>query len=254
MKGFDMKKTRFMRALVIMLALVLTLGVAVGASAATTADDGSLEIISKNVELEAELSLVFAVDPANILAGDETYLLVWDAERADGEYTMENATETHESFSTATYAINEVAGALLFKTDRIAVDNFQKVFYVRTCIVRGENKIYGELTPYSIEAYALQRLSETGVTPDQAALYYNVLRYALAADAVLNDGAQVEDKYVIFSASGMTFGEGGATLATVYEGKMPFDPATTVVTDAAGNAVDPAGELEAGIYTVAPKN
>ena len=254
MKGFDMKKTRFLRAISVLLSLVLILGVAVGASAATTADDGSLEIISKNVELEAELSLVFAVDPANVVADDKTYLLVWDAENPDGEYTLENATETHESFGTATYGINGVTGALLFKTDRIAVDNFQKVFYVRTCIVRGEDKIYGELTPYSIEAYALQRLSESDVTPDQAGLYYNVLRYALAADAVLNDGAQVEDKYVIFAASGMTFGEGGATIATVYEGKMPFDPATTVVTDAAGNAVDPAGELAAGLYTVAPKN
>lgn len=247
-------KTRFMRTVAMLLTLVLMLGMVVGASAVTAADAGAAEIIAKNVELEAELSLVFAVDPANVEATDKVYLLVWEKENEEGVYTLENAAQVKESFETATYAINDVSGALLFKTDRIPVDNFQKVFYVRTCIVRGENEIYGELTPYSIEAYALQRLSENNVTADQAVLYYNVLRYALAADKVLNEGAQIDDKYVIFVANGMTFGTKGATIATVYGGNVPFDTENTVVTDASGKAVTVSGELTAGVYIVAPKN
>ena len=241
-----MKKTRFMRALAVLLTLVLMLGVAVGVSAATEADDGSAAIVSKNVELEAELSLVFAVDPANVVEGDTVYLLVWSYARQSGDYTFDNASQAHESFATAN--VNDVANALIFKTDKIAVDMFQHTFYVRTCIVRGEEKIYGEVTPYSIETYALQRLSETNVTEAQAELYYNVLRYALAADAVLNDGAQVSDNYVIFVADGMTFGN-GAKIATVWNGQKPFAD-SCVVKNADGDVVDPAGELAAGFYTV----
>ena len=120
--------------------------------------------------------------------------------------------------------------------------------------ISGEEKIYGELTPYSIEAYALQRLSESNVNPYQAELYYNVLRYALAADAVLNEDDRVEDNYVIFFASGMTFGASGATVATVYDGTVPFNPDECVITDASGKVVETLEGITKGAYTVSPKN
>ena len=248
-----MKKTRFMRGIAVLLALVLVLG-AVGVYAATEADAGAADIIAKNVELEDELSLVFAVNPANVQDGDAVYLLVWGAARKDGNYTIDNAAQTQESFATADYTINGVSDALLFKTDKIAVDNFQKVYRVRTCIVRGEDKIYGEVVEYSIADYAIQRLSENDVTEDQAELYYNVLRYALTTDKVLNEGAQVEDNFVIFAANGMTFGDDGATFASIYKGVVPFDTAACVVTNASGEVVVVNGELAPGLYTVTPAN
>ena len=255
MKGFSMKKTRFMRTLALLLTLVIALGMAVGVSAATEANDGSLEVIAKNVEYEAELSLVFAVDSANKEPGDEVYLLIWNAEHAEGDYTLANADSKKESYGTAATEINGYANALLFKTDKIAVDNLQHKFYIRTCIVRGGEEIYGEVFTYSVEDYALQRLSEDDVTADQAELYYNVLRYALAADKVLNpEDAQVEDNYVIFAADGMTFGEDGAKLATMYGDVVPFDKAACTVKNAAGVVVEVTDALEPGIYTVSPAN
>lgn len=251
-----MKKAKIVKILAVLFSLVLTLGTAIGIYAVAIADNGSAEIISKNVELEAELSLVFAVDSRSVRDGDTVYLLIWDREEDGGEYTLETATQKKTSFLTANYAINGVTNSLLFKTGRIAVDDFQKLFYVRTCIVRGDTEIYGELITYSIEEYALQRLSENRVTPDQAELYYNVLRYALAADKLLNDGAQIEDKYVIFAAEGMTFGNSGATLATKWFNKdtgmwqMPFSDCR--VSDAEGNSVDVSDDLAPGIYTVSP--
>ena len=248
-----MKKTRFMRTLALLLAFVLVLGMAVGVSAATTADTGSAAVIAKNVSYEAELSLVFAVDPTNVEAGDTVYLLVYNYENANGDYTLDNADQVQESFETAAYAINGVASALLFKTDKIAVDNFQHKFYIRTCIVRGENKIYSEVFTYSVEDYALQRLSESDVTADQAELYYNVLRYALATDKVLNENAQIEDNYVIFAAEGMTFGT-GAKLGAMYDGIVPFATESCIVTDASGAVVEITADLEPGLYTVTPAN
>ena len=250
----NMNKTRLRRALAVLITLLLTLGAAVGIYAAITADSGSAKVIAKNVEYEAELSLVFAVDSANVVGGDTVSLLIWNAQRADGEYTFENADTVKESYGTSAVEINGKSNALLFKTDKIAVDNLQHKFYIRTCITRGETKIYGEVFTYSVADYALQRLSEDDVTPDQAELYYNVLRYALAADAVLNpENAQVEDNFVIFAADGMTFGTMGAKIATVYNGVKPFAD-NCVVKNAAGQVVDANGTLTPGIYTVSPAN
>lgn len=249
-----MKKTRFMRTLALLLTLVLALGMAVGVSAATAAEDGSAAVIAKNVEYEAELSLVFAVDSANVQNGDVVYLLVWNTERANGDYTFDNANTVKESYGTSADVINDKSNALLFKTDKIAVDNLQHKFYIRTCIARGDAKIYGEVFTYSVADYALQRLSEQNVTPDQAELYYNVLRYALAADAVLNpEDAQVENNFVIFAAEGMTFGTQGAKIATIYNGTKPFAD-SCVVKNAAGEVVEVTDSLEPGVYTVSPAN
>ena len=249
-----MKKTRFTRTIALLLTLVLALGMAVGVSAATDADNGSAEVIAKNVSYEAELSLVFAVDSTNVEAGDTVYLLVYNYEKANGDYTVDNADQVKESFETANYEINGKVSALLFKTDKIAADNLQYKFYFRTCIVRGETEIYGEVFTYSVDEYAMQRLSEENVTADQAELYYNVLRYAMAADKQLNkDDPQMENNYVIFVADGMTFGAQGAKIATIYNGVKPFAD-TCVVKNAAGEVVDANGALEAGIYTVSPAN
>ncbi len=246
-----MKKARFMRAIAMLLALVLMLGAAVGVSAADGVD-GTAKIISKNVDYSAELSLVFAVDPTNVdtAGGDEVYLLVWNSEVA-AETALLGTENQKKSGVVSDTAINDVPNPLLFTTDRIPVDEMQKDFYVRTCIVRGAEEIYGELIIYSVEDYALQRLSESDVTADQAELYYNVLKYAIATDTVLNDGTQVDDKYVIFVADGMTFGEKGAKMATIWEGAKPFAD-DCVVKDAAGNVVNATGALTPGLYTVSP--
>lgn len=254
-----MKKTKLFRIVTALLTLVLVFGAAFSVSAATTAADEDDDIIAKNVEYEAELSLVFAVDPKNVNteAGDEVYLLVWGAERGDGNYTAANAAYRQESYATAEEEINGVSNALLFKTHKIPVDDLQKDFYIRTYIKRANgDEIYGKLVTYSVEDYALQRLSEDNVTEAQAELYYNVLRYALAANSVLpEDSSAVENNWVIFVANGMTFGEEGAKLATIWNGKKPTGIDGNVVTDKDGNVVENINEtLAPGFYTVSPAN
>lgn len=253
-----MKKTKLFRIVTALLTLVLVFGAAFGVSAlANEENEASATIISKNVDYRAELSLVFAVEAANLQDGDEVYLLVWAAERGDGNYTAANAAYRQESYATAEEKINGVSNALLFKTHKIPVDDLQKDFYIRTYIKRANGEeVYGELVTYSVEDYALQRLSEENVTEAQAELYYNVLRYALAANSVLpEDSSAVENNWVIFVANGMTFGEEGAKLATIWNGKKPTGIDGNVVTDKDGKVVENINEtLAPGFYTVSPAN
>ena len=84
--------------LVLALSLALLVGVAVGFSA--SANGTAPEIVSKNVKVDGNYSLMFAVDPATV-AGEDVTLTIYAEAPAEGETDPEAPVEGEEGTADA---------------------------------------------------------------------------------------------------------------------------------------------------------
>ena len=183
-----MKRTKFLKFLAPIVALGLLIGALVGVSAsandAAPAADTAPEIISMNVEYGSELYLYYAVDKATVAGTPALEIL-------DGEgNVIETVTEYTEETIWGTTAV------YVFKAPGTAPKDINIAQNVRA--VSGDVK--GEVKTACIEDYLYAKLYKEGFAAKTADdgkdytrrnLYFQLLKYARAAQEVFNEGDYV---------------------------------------------------------------
>ena len=150
-----MKKST--KILVLALSLALLVGVAVGFSA--SAETAAPEIVSKNVKVDGNYSLMLAVDPATV-AGDDVTITIYAEAPAEGVQPVQTITKA----KTATEKINldgegeAEFDAIVFETYGVSAKDIADVWYITTTSAG----VTSDPITYSVREYAFERLYKNG--------------------------------------------------------------------------------------------
>ena len=113
------------------LSLAVAVGAAIGISA--SANNATPEIVSKNIKVNGNYALMFAVDPATV-AGDDVTLNVYAEAPAEGVSAVQTITKA----KTATEKINldgegeAEFDAIVFETYGVSAKDIADVWYITT--------------------------------------------------------------------------------------------------------------------------
>jgi len=165
-----MKKST--RIFVLAISFALLVGAMVGFSA--TAEESAPEIVSKNIMVDGNYSLMFAVDPATV-SGDDVTLNVYAEAPAEGVEAVQTLTKAKaatekidlDGDGTAEY------DAIVFETSGVSAKDIADVWYITAT----SGGVTSEAITYSVREYAFERLYKNGTifaTEDDADLkkYY----------------------------------------------------------------------------------
>ncbi len=150
-----MKKST--RIFVLAISLALLVGAMVGFS--VNAEESAPEIVSKNIKVDGNYSLMFAVDPATV-AGDEVTVNVYAKAPAEGVEAVQTITKA----ATATQKIDldgdgtAEYDAIVFETAGVSAKDIADVWYI-TATSAG---VTSEAITYSVREYAFERLYKNG--------------------------------------------------------------------------------------------
>ena len=208
------------------LSLAVALGAAIGISA--SANSSAPEIVSKNIKVNGNYALMFAVDPATV-AGDDVTLNVYAEAPAEGVKAVQTITKS----KTSTEKINldgeggAEFDAIVFETYGVSAQDIADVWYITTTSAG----VTSEVETYSVREYAFERLykngtvfaSETDADPTayyQKQFYLELLDVGSAAQQLLvnydleKEGKPTEKlakEYIYAAVAGGTFTVDGAT-------------------------------------------
>lgn len=165
-----MKKST--RIFVLAISFALLVGLMVGFSA--TAEESAPEIVSKNIMVDGNYSLMFAVDPATV-SGDDVTLNVYAEAPTEGVEAVQTITKAKaatekidlDGDGTAEY------DAIVFETSGVSAKDIADVWYITAT----SGGVTSEAITYSVREYAFERLYKNGTifaTEDDADLkkYY----------------------------------------------------------------------------------
>jgi hypothetical protein len=143
--------------LVLALSLALLVGVAVGFSA--SANGTAPEIVSKNVKVDGNYSLMFAVDPATV-AGEDVTLTIYAEAPAEGVEAVQTITKAKTD--TTLIALDgdrvEDDAMIVFETRGVSAKDIADVWYITTTSAG----VTSEAETYSVREYAYERLYKNG--------------------------------------------------------------------------------------------
>ena len=241
-----MKKST--RIFVLAISFALLVGAMVGFSA--TAEESAPEIVSKNIMVDGNYSLMFAVDPATV-SGDDVTLNVYAEAPAEGVEAVQTITKAKaatekidlDGDGTAEY------DAIVFETSGVSAKDIADVWYITAT----SGGVTSEAITYSVREYAFERLYKNGTifaTEDDADLkkyyqkqfYLEILDVGSAAQQLLvnrpliSKGEEPEmlaKDYTYVSVIGGTY-----TISEVTASRGFVDKNTTLTLSAAGTAPD----------------
>lgn len=178
-------KTTFLALLALTLTLTVGCILGIGASAEETAPT----VEYSNVAYNDMMHLVFTVKDAGAIPDGATAgIIIWD--KAQEEYTVAKARY-------ATFTARKDGDTTYYRSYGIAATEIDTKIYISAGYIL-DGVITATQTPieYSIVDYLVSRLN-SDVTDVQSRLYYNVLAYGLASDAVLGG-----DLYTLVKSEG----------------------------------------------------
>ena len=176
-----MKKIRIPKlvALLAVFALLASIAVSVGISAATAEEiTETASIVSINVEHADYMHLAFKVETASVPEGAEVGIMVWNS--GVKNYTAANAIWSNYVLS------NDGAGTDYYASHPIAAKDIATEYQVAVVAKKGDDlTILSKPASYSIEAWAETKLANSA-TLDEARfnLYNKVIAYGKAASGV----------------------------------------------------------------------
>lgn len=200
-----MKNSKVNKITFLILCCAIMIAAAIGISAsAEVASDTTLEIANANVAYNDMMHLAFTLEGMETIPeGAEAGIIIWNEQKAT--YTAANASFTN-------FEKSYDGDTVYFKSEGIAAPEINTELYLAACY-----KLDGMITitetpfKYSIVDYYVSRLNGD-ITEVQSELYYSVLVYGLASDAVLDD-----DSYVLVEAVNGSVGENGKSYGLIAE-------------------------------------
>ena len=118
------------------------------------------EIIGKNLSLDDNIYVLYAVDFQNTLETDETGVLVWTAPQETYDYQTAN-TVLH---STGTMTDDDGVTYPTFSYNKLSAKQMTEVVFASSYVERDGVYYYGEVEKYSILEYAYNKLGKTEKT------------------------------------------------------------------------------------------
>ncbi len=233
--------------ILLVLSLALLIGAAIGFS--VSAEGTAPEIVSKNIKVDGNFSLMFAVDPATVEGSDVT-INIYDKAPAADTAAIQTITKAKADTQKIDLDADGTAefDAIVFETRGVSAKDIADVWYITT----SSAGVTSDPITYSVREYAFERLYKNGTIfaaetdkdlyrYEQKQFYLEILDIGSAAQQLLvNYGAEVKEKlakeYIYASVSGgaYTFGETTATRGFVNNG----DVLTLISTDEAVKAWD----------------
>ena len=233
-----MKKAKI---ILLALSLALLIGCAVGFSA--SAEETAPVIVSKNIKVDGNFSLMFAVDPATV-AGDSVTLKIYASAPTADTPVVQTITKAKADTQKIDLDADGTAeyDAIVFETKGVSAKDIADNWYITTTSAG----VTSDPIVYSVKEYAFERLykngtvfaSETDENPykyEQKQFYLEILDIGSAAQQLLvNYGAEVKEKlakeyiYAAVVGGNYTLGEETATRGFVNLG----DTLTLTSTDA----------------------
>lgn len=222
-----MKKS-ISKIVLIALSIALLVGAAIGFAA--SAETAAPEIISKNIKVNGNYCLMFAVDPATV-AGDDVTITIYAETPAEGVEPVQTITKA----KTATTFVSldgdgiENDEVIVFETDGVSAKDIADVWYITTASAG----VTSAPITYSVREYAFERLYKNGTifaTENdedlykyyQQQFYLELLEVGSAAQELLvNYDLEAADKapeklakdYIYASVTGGTYTVGETTQA-----------------------------------------
>lgn len=190
-----MKKHAKIITLVLSLALVIGAVIAVGVNAEAAAP----QVVSKNVKVDGNFCLMFAVDPATV-AGDSVTLKVYDKAPAEGVETVQTITLAKTDLTKIDYDKDGVENEdmIVFETKGVSAKDIADVWYYT---VESDGAV-SEAATYSVREYAFERLygdnkiaAEDDYGVRQKKFYLSILEVgSTAQDLLVNTKLEAEGK------------------------------------------------------------
>ena len=173
------------------LSLALVIGAMVGFS--VSAEGTAPEIVSKNIKVDGNFSLMFAVDPATVEGSDVTINIYNKAPAADvaAIQTITKAKADTEKIDLDADGTAEF-DAIVFETKGVSAKDIADVWYITTTSAG----VTSEAVTYSVREYAFERLYKNGTIfaaetdedtykYDQQQFYLEILDVGSAAQQLL---------------------------------------------------------------------
>jgi len=177
--------------IVFALSLALVIGAMVGFS--VSAEGTAPEIVSKNIKVDGNFSLMFAVDPATVEGSDVTINIYNKAPAADvaAIQTITKAKADTEKIDLDADGAAEF-DAIVFETKGVSAKDIADVWYITTTSAG----VTSEAVTYSVREYAFERLYKNGTIfaaetdedtykYDQQQFYLEILDVGSAAQQLL---------------------------------------------------------------------
>ena len=139
------------------LSLAVALGAAIGISA--SANSTAPEIVSKNIMVNGNYALMFAVDPATV-AGDNVTLNVYAEAPAEGVSAVQTITKAKTDLTNIALDGDGIEddAMIVFETRGVSAKDIADVWYITTT----SNGVTSEVETYSVREYAFERLYKNG--------------------------------------------------------------------------------------------
>ena len=213
--------------LVIALTFALLVGAAIGFSVSAN-DTSAPEVISKNVKVNGNFCLLFAIDPATI-AGDTVTLTVYNTDPTglEGE-ALKNATVDSITKLASATQTETIGGAeksvLVIETKGVSAKDIADVWYFTT----ESAGVVSAVDTYSVREYAFERLYKNGTvfaTAEDADLkaYYQQQFYL----EILDVGSAAQQLLVNYDAATKERLAKEYTYAAIADGTFTVNGVTT---------------------------
>ena len=190
-----MKRNAKIVTFVLALAILLCLSLGIMASAETAAP----EVVAKNVKVDGNFCLMFAVDPTTV-AGDNVTLKVYDKTPAEGVEAIQTITLAKTELTKIDYDKDGVENEdmIVFETKGVSAKDIADTWYYT---VESDGAV-SEAATYSVREYAFERLygdnkiaAEDDYGVKQKSFYLSILRVGSNAQNLLvNTKLEAEGK------------------------------------------------------------
>ena len=190
-----MKRNAKILTFALALATLLCLSLGIMASAETAAP----EVVAKNVKVDGNFCLMFAVDPATV-AGDNVTLKVYDKTPAEGVEAIQTITLAKTELTKIDYDKDGVENEdmIVFETKGVSAKDIADTWYYT---VESDGAV-SEAATYSVREYAFERLygdnkiaAEDDYGVKQKSFYLSILRVGSNAQNLLvNTKLEAEGK------------------------------------------------------------
>ncbi len=221
-----MKKT-FSKIFLLAISLAIIICGVIGFSVSAQDAEIAPDIISKNVMVDGNFCLMFAVDPATV-AGDDVTIKIYDQLPSEGiqpKYT-ETKLKTESQYEDIKGDGTADDSVIVFTTPGVSAKDIGDIWYITT----ESNKIVSEVETYSVMEYAFERLYKNGTvcaTEDDGKVYYqkefylDILEIGSSAQKLLvnlvedgHENDRLPNEYIYVSikdgtAEGLSYGNYG---------------------------------------------
>ena len=240
---------KYTKIVLVALSVALMLGAAIGFG--VSAQTAAPEIVSKNVKVDGNYSLMFAVDPETV-AGDDVTLTIYAEAPVEGTQPVQTLTKAKTDTTLISLDGDRVYddAMIVFETAGVSAKDIADVWYITT----SSAGVTSDVETYSVREYAFERLYKNGTifaTAEDADLYkyyqqqfyFELLEVGSAAQELLvNYKLEAEGKapevlakdYTYVSVADGSFTAGDVTAARGFVDKgasVTLTPDNAAVTD-----------------------